>query len=261
MMAGKINITLDELIINLRHLRMNFVAESLDELIAQLTSKKLSNLEFFEEIIRAEVNEKEERAQQRRIQNSRLGLIKTLEEFKFHHPSKIDEEKIRYHNRLGFIERRQNLVIIGTVGLGKTHIAKSYLYQACLAGYNCLFTTAAEIIEQLSVAQRKQDLEKAIRKYIKPQCLVIDELGFIPVDKQGCDLFFQVISRRHEMSSTIITSNRTYNQWSQIFNNDGIVTSALLDRILENSDTIIIQGPSYRMRDQQKAAAIIEENA
>ena len=121
-MAGKTSITLDELIINLRHLRMNFVAESLDELIAQLTSKKLSNLEFFEEIIRAEVNEKEERAQQRRIQNSRLGLIKTLEEFKFHHPSKIDEEKIRYHNRLGFIERRQSLAIIGTVGCLGKHI-------------------------------------------------------------------------------------------------------------------------------------------
>ena len=259
-MGKKINITLDELIKDLRYLRMNFVAENLDELIEQMALKKLYNFEFLEEIIKAEVSEKEEIAQQRRIRSAHVGLIKTLEDFKFHHPTKIDEEKIRYHNRLGFIERRQNLIIIGTVGLGKTHIAKSYVYQGCLAGYNCLFVSAAEIIEHLSAAQRNQDLEKAIKKYIKPQFLVIDELGFIPMDKLGCHLFFQVISRRHEKGSTIITSNRPYNQWGQIFNNDSIVTSAILDRLLENSDTMVIQGPSYRMRDQQKAAALIEEN-
>ena len=259
-MKAQTNITLDELIKNLRYLRMNFLAENLDHLIEQLALKELSNLEFLEETIKAEVNEKEARAQQRRINNSRMGIIKNLEDFKFHHPSKIDVEKVRYHNRLGFIERRQNIIIIGTVGLGKTHIAKSYLHQACLAGYTCLFVTAAEITEQLSAAQKNQNLEKVMKKYIKPQCLVIDELGFIPMDKQACDLFFQVISRRHENNSTIITSNRTYNQWGQIFNNDSIVTSAILDRVLENSDTMVIHGSSYRMRDQKKAAAIIEQN-
>jgi DNA replication protein DnaC len=259
-MDKKTNITLEELNKNLRYLRMNFLAESLNPLIESLSSKKLSNLEFFEEMIKAQVNEKEDRAQQRRIKNAHLGIIKTLDDFKFHHPSKIDEEKVRYHSRLGFIQRLQNIIIIGTVGLGKTHIAKSYIYQACLAGYTCLSITAAEIIEHLSTAQRKQELEKAIKKYIKPQCLLIDELGFIPMNKQGCDLFFQVISRRHEKSSTIITSNRAYNQWGQIFNNDGIVTSAILDRLLENSDTMVLEGTSYRMRDQKKMAAIIEKN-
>jgi DNA replication protein DnaC len=259
-MDKKTSITLGQLNKNLRYLRMNFLADNLDPLISQLALKELSNLEFLEELIKAEVNEKEDRAQQRRINNARIGIIKTLEDFKFHHPSKIDEEKVRYHNRLGFIERRQNIIIIGTVGLGKTHIAKSYLHQAALAGYSCLFVTAAEITEQLSTAQKNQTLEKAIKKYIKPQCLLIDELGFIPMSKQACDLFFQVISRRHENSSTVITSNRAYNQWGQIFNNDSIVTSAILDRVLENSDTIIIHGPSYRMRDQKKVAAIIEEN-
>ena len=259
-MNTKANITLDELNKNLRYLRMNFVSENLDSLMAQLALKELSNLEFLEELIKAEVNEKEERAQLRRIKSARIGNIKTLEDFNFNHPSKIDEEKVRYHNRLGFVERLQNIIIIGTVGLGKTHIAKSYLHQAALAGYNCLFVTAAEITEQLSTAQKNQTLEKAIKKYIKPQCLLIDELGFIPMNKQACDLFFQVISRRHEKSSTIITSNRIYNQWGQIFNNDSIVTSAILDRVLENSDTMVIQGESYRMRDQKKAATIIEQN-
>lgn len=256
----KTTITLDELTENLRYLRMNFLSENLDWLIGQLALKKLSNLEFLEELIKAEVNEKQQRAQHRRIKNAHMGNIKTLEDFKFHHPSKIDEEKVRYHNRLGFIERLRNIIIIGTVGLGKTHIAKSYLHQAALAGYNCLFVTAAEITEQLSTAQKNQTLEKVIKKYIRPQCLLIDELGFIPMNKQACDLFFQVISRRHEKNSTIITSNRTYNQWGQIFNNDSIVTSAILDRVLENSDTIIIQGTSYRMRDQKNTAKFIEKN-
>ena len=150
------------------------------------------------------------------------------------------------------MSKRKNIIIIGTVGLGKTHIAKSYLHQACIEGYTCLFSSAAEIIEDLMAAQERKELNKAIKKYIKPQCLVIDELGFIPIDKHGCDLFFQVISRRHEQNATIITSNRTYKQWCEIFNNDAIVTSAILDRILENSDTIIIEGTSYRMRDRSK---------
>ena len=147
------------------------------------------------------------------------------------------------------MEKAVNLIFLGTVGLGKTHLAKSICYRACLEGKVVLAVTAVEIVNQLTAAQKQNRLEQALKVYTRPELLLIDELGYIPLDKFGCDLLFQVISRRYENSSTIITSNRPYAQWYKTFNDDTVVTSAILDRVLHHSDTIVIEGDSYRMRD------------
>ena len=130
-------------------------------------------------------------------------------------------------------------------------MASALAVHGCQSGYNVLFTSAVDIINQLSEAQKKNCFTRTLRKYIKVALLVIDELGYMPIDKAGCDVLFQVISARYEKASTIITTNRAYKNWPVIFNNDAVVTSAILDRVLHHSETIIIEGKSYRMADRQ----------
>lgn len=242
----------DELIKQLQLLKLNYLAENLETLYKQASEKGLDQLEFLREILDAEAENKNFLLQKRRIKAAKFGIVKTIEEFKFNHPKKINEEKLRYHCRLGFLEDKANIILIGTVGLGKTHLAKAVAYKACLAGKTVQFTSAVEIINKLTTAQKNKTLDRALKAYSRVELLVIDELGYMPLDKYGCDLLFQVISRRYETASTIITSNRPYSKWQEIFNNDTIVTSAILDRILHHSDTIVIEGSSYRMRDNSK---------
>jgi DNA replication protein DnaC len=139
---------------------------------------------------------------------------------------------------------------LGGGGLGKTHLATAIGYQACLKGYTVLFTTAVDVINTLAAAQAAGILKKALKKYTKPALLILDELGYLPIDKHGADLLFQIISYRYEKGAVIITSNRAYKDWPEIFNNDATLTSAILDRLLHHADTLVIEGKSYRMKEQ-----------
>jgi DNA replication protein DnaC len=139
---------------------------------------------------------------------------------------------------------------MGGVGLGKTHLACSLGYQACLNDHGVYYTTAVDIINQLTAANAAYRLKQELAKYLKPRILVCDEIGYLPIDKVGADLLFQVISGRYEKSSTIFTTNKSYKKWSEIFNNDATLSSAILYRVLHHSRTITIQGKSYRMRDK-----------
>ena len=150
-------------------------------------------------------------------------------------------------------EDRSNVILLGTVGLGKTHIATSLGYAACLAGKSVLFTTAVDTINTLAAAQAANRLKSELKKYLGPSLLILDELGYLPIDKHGADLLFQVISQRYERGSTIITSNRAFKQWPEIFNNDSTLTSAILDRLLHHAETQVIEGKSYRMKDHLEA--------
>ena len=141
------------------------------------------------------------------------------------------------------------MVLLGGVGLGKTHLATAFGYQACLRGHSVLFTTAVDAINNLTAAQTTGHLKQELNKYQKPSVLCIDELGYLPIDKTGADLLFQIISKRYEHGSVIITSNRAFKDWPKIFNNDATLTSALLDRFLHHADTVVIEGKSYRMKD------------
>ena len=133
---------------------------------------------------------------------------------------------------------------------GKTHFASALAYSACLKGNTVLFTTAVDVINTLSAAQAAGRLKQELGKYRRPVFLLIDELGFLPIDKKGADLLFQVISLRYERGAMVITSNRAYKNWPEIFNNDSTLTSAILDRLLHHAETVLIEGKSYRMKDQ-----------
>jgi DNA replication protein DnaC len=141
-----------------------------------------------------------------------------------------------------------NLFYLGGVGLGKTHLSIALGYEACLKGHAVLFTTAIDIINTLSAAKTTGRLKQEMKKYAKPSLLIVDELGYLPIDKSGADLLFQVISIRYEHGSTLMTSNRAFKDWPRIFNNDSTLTAALLDRLLHHAETVVIEGKSYRMK-------------
>jgi DNA replication protein DnaC len=197
----------------------------------------------------AEANQRKDRATQRRIRAARFPQVKTLQQFRWNWPKKINKMQVQNLFSLRFIEDKSNVAILGGVGLGKTHLATALGYQACLKGYSVLFTTAVDAINNLIAAQTTRSLKQELKKYEKPSVLCIDELGYLPIDKTGADLLFQIISKRYELGSVIITSNRAFKDWPKIFNNDATLTSALLDRFLHHADTVVIEGKSYRMKD------------
>jgi DNA replication protein DnaC len=151
---------------------------------------------------------------------------------------------------LQFIKNKSNVIFLGGVGLGKSHLASALGYAACLKGHSVLFATAIDVINTLTAAQLAGRLKQELKKYTKPELLILDELGYLPIDKTGADLLFQVISLRYEQGALVITSNRAFKDWPEIFNNDATLTSAMLDRLLHHAETIVIEGKSYRMKDQ-----------
>jgi DNA replication protein DnaC len=179
-------------------------------------------------------------------------VIKTLEQFKWTWPKKINRLQIQNIFRLQFIENKANVILLGGVGLGKTHLASALGYEACLRGYSVLFASAIDVINTLAAAKKAGTLKLELKKYARPSLLVLDELGYLPIDKVGADLLFQIISLRYERGAMIITSNRAFKHWPEIFNNDSTLTSAILDRVLHHAETVVIEGRSYRMKDQAK---------
>jgi len=220
------------------------------ELAKQASQKQWSHLDYFEKLADGEAALRRDRSIQRRIRLARLPVIKTLDHFDWTWPKKINRLQVQNLFRLQFIENRSNVIFLGGVGLGKTHLASAMAYSACLKGKTVLFTTAIDVINTLSAAQAAGRMKQELKKYTQPTFLLIDELGFLPIDKKGADLLFQVISLRYERGAMAITSNRAYKDWPEIFNNDSTLTSAILDRLLHHAETVIIEGKSYRMKDQ-----------
>jgi DNA replication protein DnaC len=177
-------------------------------------------------------------------------VIKTLDQFNWSWPKKINRMQVKNLFRLQFVADKSNVIFLGGVGLGKSHLAAALGYQACLKGHSVLFATAVDVINTLAAAQAAGRLKQELKKYIRPSLLVLDELGFLPIDKAGADLLFQVISLRYEQGALVITSNRAFKDWVEIFNNDSTLTSAILDRLLHHAETVIIEGMSYRMKDK-----------
>jgi DNA replication protein DnaC len=175
-------------------------------------------------------------------------VIKTRDQFRWDWPTVINRMQVQNHFSLGFIKDKANLIYLGGVGLGKTHLATALGYTACLQGYSVFFTSAIDVINTLSATKTSGRLKQEIKKYTKPSLLILDELGYLPIDKAGADLLFQVISLRYEQGSILITSNRAYKEWPKIFNNDSTLTSAILDRLLHHAETVVIEGKSFRMK-------------
>jgi DNA replication protein DnaC len=234
----------------LQRLHLNYIHDHCQELASKAAEQQRSHLDFLALLIEGEAAMREQRSIARRIRNARFPVLKTLDDFQWSWPKKINRPQIQNLFRLAFIATQTNVVLIGNVGLGKSHLAIALGHTACLNGHSVLFTTAVDIINTLAAAQSAGRLKREFHRYLKPTLLIIDELGYLPIDKHGADLLFQIISQRYERAPMVITTNRVYKHWSQIFNNDSTLTSAILDRVLHHADTVIIEGKSFRMKDE-----------
>lgn len=230
-------------------LGLPFMAEHHAELANRVARDSLGHVDYLARLTEGELNLRRDRATLRRVKNAHFPVIKTLEQFSWSWPKSINRLAIQNLFRLQFHKDHANVIFLGSVGLGKTHLATALGYAACLAGHSVLFSTAVDAINTLAAAQAVNRLKAELKKYLSPSLLILDELGYLPIDKLGADLLFQIISQRYERGSIIITSNRAFNQWPQIFNNDSMLTSAILDRLLHHAENIIIEGKSYRMKD------------
>jgi len=230
----------------LRRLSLTTIAQHYEDLGREAAREGLAHVEYLRRLAEAEAAARYERSVQRRTKAARLPVLKTLEQFDWAWPKKINRAQVQNLFRLSFIEQNTNVVFIGGVGLGKTHFALALAHNACLNNVPTLFAPAVEIVNTLSAAQATHTLPKALKAYVAPRLLVVDELGYLPMDKRGADLLFQVISARYEHSATILTANTAYKYWAPIFNNDATLTSAILDRLLHHCETVTIEGKSFR---------------
>ena len=239
-----------ELDSRLATLRLPFLQEHCQPFAAAAAKNSLTHLDYLAQLIEGEDARRADRSVARRIQAARFPVIKTLDSFRWDWPKKINRLQIQDLFRLQFVADKANVILLGLVGLGKTHLATALGYAACQQGMNVLFANAIDVINTLSEAQTKGSLKSELRKYTTPSLLVLDEVGYLPIDQRGADLLFQVISARYERGSIVLTTNKAYKQWSSIFNGDSTITSAVLDRLLHHGETVIIEGSSFRMKDR-----------
>lgn len=243
---------MDDLENHLTYLKLPYIRENYDSVAVTAARKGWTHAHFLSELIKQESGLRRDRTIQLRIRMARFPVIKTIDQFNWSWPKKINRVQIENLFRLKFIEQKSNVIFIGSVGVGKTHIATALGYQACLKSHTVLFTSAIDAVNNLLAAQRTGYLKQELKKYLKPTLLFLDELGYLPIDKTGADLLFQIISQRYEQGSIIITTNRVFREWPKIFNNDSTLISALLDRLLHHTEAVVIEGSSYRMREVKK---------
>ena len=198
-------------------------------------------MDYLEKLADGEAALRRDRSIERRIRLARFPVIKTLDQFNWSWPKKINRLQVQNLFRLKFIKDKSNVIFLGGVGLGKTHLASALGYAACLKGNSVLFATAIDVINTLAAAKAAGRMKQELKKYTRPALLILDELGFLPIDKAGADLLFQVISLRYEQGALVITSNRAFKDWPEIFNNDSTLTSAILDRLLHHAETVVIK--------------------
>jgi DNA replication protein DnaC len=234
-------------------LKLLHLHEHYADLATQAAAKQWTHVDYLARLMEGEAQRRQELTIARRVAAARFPCLKTLDQFNWSWPKKINQAQVQNLFRLSFLENNANVILMGGVGLGKTHLASALGHAACLAGHSVLFASAVDIINTLSAAQAAHRLKAELKRLLSPRLLVVDEVGYLPIDKVGADLLFQVISQRYEKGSLVLTTNQPYKQWPKIFNNDSTLTSAVLDRLLHHAETVVIEGKSYRMKDQIEA--------
>ena len=238
---------------HLGYLRLTSIREHYEPEAKVAAEEHFSHVAYLARLVEGEAALRRDRSIARRIKMARFPVIKSLDEFDWNWPKKINRLQVQNLFRLTFIEENANVVMVGGVGLGKTHLSIALGHAACMAGHSVLFASAIDIVNTLAAARKTGRLKDELKRYLRPAVLLVDELGYLPIDKPGADLLFQVISQRYERGSIVLTTNKIYKKWAEIFNNDSTLTSAVLDRLLHHADTVRIEGDSYRMKDRIEA--------
>jgi len=235
---------------DLAELKLPEIAKNYREVLDEAARKGSSMLEVLATLIGLEQTARQQRALQRRLHAARLPKQKTLTEYDLNFPKRIPKEKILRLFDCDFIQRHGCAVFLGPTGTGKSHLLTALGYTACERGYSLRYTRVVDMLNHLTTAQINGSLGKALRVYVRPTLLLLDELGYLPIDKRGADLLFQVVAARYESGSIVLTTNRPFREWGALCNADNTLATALIDRLMHHGEVIVIKGDSYRMRDK-----------
>jgi len=237
-------------------LNLGRIPEVVGTIAEEAVKRELSYTDFLEKVLGEAAGAADERVRRTLMHFAKFPFTKTLAEFDFKFQPSIDKKKIKELATLRFLRGGENVIFLGPPGVGKTHLAVALGLLTAEARHRAYFTTAADLVTRLTKAHADGRLEERIRVYLNCSLLIIDEIGYLPLDQHASSLFFQVICRRYEKSSIILTSNKSYGQWGEIFAGDSVIASAILDRLLHHSTTVNIKGESYRLKEKKKAGLL-----
>src|SRR5438270_1230268 len=247
--------TLERLRTTLAALSLTAIDARLEALLEAASKKEPSYADFLLEVMSAEADARKLRYVKARLQLAHLPFVKTFDQFDFGFQPSIDEKQIRELRTLRFVHEASNVILLGPPGVGKTHLSVALAEASIQSGFGAYFITAHDLVTDLGRAYREGRLDRRMRVYLAPKVLVIDEMGYLPLDDLGATIFFQLVSARYERGSIILTSNKSYGDWGSIFG-DPIIATAILDRLLHHSTTINIRGESYRLKDRRRAGLL-----
>lgn len=243
--------TYNKLLSNLEVLKLDKMRNFLPNYLDEIVKNKISLLDALHTLTEKELEFRNDRASKIQIRVSAFPFEKELDDFDFDYQPSINKQLIYDLSTLRFIENKSNVLFFGSSGVGKTHLAVSLGIAATKKRVMTYFISCHDLIIQLNKAHSENQLEKKLKHYTKYRLLIIDEIGYLPIDKQGANLFFQLIAKRYEKQSTIITTNQPFSKWGEVFS-DSILANAILDRLLHHSEIIKITGPSYRIKDKME---------
>jgi DNA replication protein DnaC len=244
---------MSELVDRLRPLGLRATAAQLSDVVARATKERWGAAQILEHVVELEDKDRARRSLERRLSRSRLGRFKPMADFDWGWPAKIDRDRIEATLRLDFLAEARNVVLVAPQGLGKTMIAQNLAHEAILAGHSVLVVTAAQLLLDLGAQDSARSLDRRLRHYAKQSLLIVDEVGYLAFDNRNADLLFQVVARRYERKSLVLTTNLPFRDWPTIFPNATCAT-ALIDRVIHHADVIAIEGKSYRLRQAEDHA-------
>lgn len=236
-------------------LKMEHLEMQLDALCEQAAQRELDYKTFLAEALRLEWQGRFQRGIETRLRQSRFPWNKTLEQFDFDFQPSLDKRQVRELAGLSFVERAHNVVILGPPGVGKTHLAVALGVKAVEAGYSVLFHTLESLMTRLNRAQHENRLDATLKQLTYPKLLILDELGYLPLTHHEASLFFRLVVRRYERGSLIVTSNKSFLDWGEVFN-DQVLATAILDRLLHHATTLNVKGESYRLKEKRRAGLL-----